>query len=130
MRWVEIISLRCPANIDTQYVDGLLKEIEKSDAPKHLVGIRIYHHSAIETDLSIHIYWKSEPGSQNKSPLGLRISSALKELGLLNHSVWIETAALEFPLSFGNSKPRDIPAPHRKGSAGQAGPRLVAKESL
>ena len=100
MKWVEIISLRCPANIDTRFVDELLKGVSESDlptdTPKHLIEIKVYHHSVVETDLSIHIYWKSEPGSQDKSPLGLRFSSALKPLGLLNHSVWVETAAREF----------------------------------
>jgi hypothetical protein len=103
MKSVEIITLRSPARINTQFVDELLKELSESesptDTPKHLVEIKIYHHSVVETDLSIHIYWKSEPGSQNKSSLGLRFSAALKNLGLLNHSVWVETAALEFPLN-------------------------------
>jgi hypothetical protein len=98
MKWVEIITLRSPANINTQFVDELLKEVSESasptDTPKHLVEIRIYHHSVVETDLSIHIYWKSEPGSQHKSPLGLKFSYALRNLGLLNHSVWVETGAL------------------------------------
>ena len=93
-------------------MDELLKGVGESEAAtdrsKHLVEIKIYHHSMVETDLSIHIYWKSEPGSQDKSPLGLRFSSALKPLGLLNHSVWVETAALEFPLTDGNSERRDI----------------------
>jgi hypothetical protein len=119
MKWIEIISLRCPANIDTRIVDELLKEVSKSDAmidtPKHLEGIRAYHHSVVETDLSIHIYWKSEPGSQSKSSLGLRLSSALKNLGLLNHSVWVETGALEFPLrSHRGSKPGGIRVPDMK----------------
>ncbi len=98
MKWVEIITLRSPTNINKQFVDELLKEVGESDSPtdtpKHLIEIRVYHHSVVETDLSIHIYWKSEPGSQNKSPLGLRFSSALRNLGLLNHSVWVETGAL------------------------------------
>jgi hypothetical protein len=118
MKWVEIISLRCPANIDTRFVDELLKEVSESDSEtdtqKHLVEIRVYCHSVVETDLSIHIYWESEPGSQDKSPLGLRFSSALRNLGLLNHSVWVETAALEFPLSYGNARSRDILASDRK----------------
>jgi hypothetical protein len=98
MKWIEIISLRCPGNIDTRFIDELLKGVSESDSvmPNHLIEIKVFHHSVVETDLSIHIYWKSEPGSQNKSPLGLRISSALKPLGLLNHSVWVETAAQEF----------------------------------
>ena len=94
MKWIEIITLRSPANINTQFVDELLKQVHKPDTPKHLVEIRIYHHSVVETDLSIHIYWNSEPGSQHKTPLGLKFSYALKNLGLLNHSVWVETAAL------------------------------------
>jgi hypothetical protein len=47
MKWVEIISLRCPGNIDTRFVDELLKDINESDSPtdtsKHLVEIKIYH---------------------------------------------------------------------------------------
>ena len=94
MKWIEIITLRSPANINTQFLDELVKEVGKSDTPKHLVEIRMYHHSVVETDLSIHIYWESEPGSQHKTPLGLRFYYALRNLGLLNHSVWVETRAL------------------------------------
>jgi hypothetical protein len=94
MKWVEIITLRSPSRIDTQFVGELLREAGKSDAQQHLVEIRTYLHSVVETDLSIHIYWNSEPGSQHKTPLGLKLSYALKNLGLLNHSVWVETAAL------------------------------------
>ena len=94
MKWVEIITLRSPAHIDTGFMEELLKEVDESDTSKHLVEIKMYLHSVVETDLSIHIYWNSEPGSQQKTPLGLKLSYALKNLGLLNHSVWVETAAL------------------------------------
>jgi hypothetical protein len=94
MKWIEIITLRSPANISTQFLDELLKEVGKSETPEDLIEIRIYHHSVVETDLSIHIHWKSETGSQHKTPLGLRFSYALRNLGLLNHSVWVETGAL------------------------------------
>ena len=114
MKWVEIISLRCPGNTDTRFVDELLKDVSESDlptdTPMDLIEIKVFHHSVVETDLSIHIYWKSEPGSQDKSPLGLRISSALGPLGLLNHSVWVETAAREFVL-----KIREIQTPGHLG---------------
>jgi hypothetical protein len=100
MKWVEIISLRSPSKINGQFIDELLKGVSEcdspTDTPNHLVEIKIYHHSVVETDLSIHIYWKSELRSHDKSPLGLRFSSTLKPLGLLNHSVWVETAAREF----------------------------------
>jgi hypothetical protein len=131
MKWVEIITLRSPAKINKQFVDELLKEVADSDSPsdtpKHLIEIKIYHHSVVETDLSIHIYWKSEPGSQNKSPLGLRFSSALRNLGLLNHSVWVEKGALEFPLSNGSSKSPDILASNTKDNTIQSGPEIAQK---
>jgi hypothetical protein len=115
MKWIEIITLRSPKNINKQFLDELLKELGESDTPKHLVEIRIYHHSVVETDLSIHIYWESEQGSQHKSPLGLKLTYALRNLGLLNHSIWVQTAALEFvPLSSANSNPQDILTPDRK----------------
>jgi len=73
MKYVEIITLRCSSNIDTRFLDELLKEVSQSDSPTdtpYLVEIKTYHHSVVETDFSIHIYWKSEPGRQDKSPLG------------------------------------------------------------
>jgi hypothetical protein len=123
MKWVEIITVRSPENIKRELVDELLKGAGESDSPtdtlKHLLEIKTYHHSVVETDLSIHMYWESEAGNQHKSPLGLRIFSALRSMGLLNHSVWIERASREishrpgklsrggnhfFSKSFGTSK--------------------------
>ena len=121
MKWVEIISLRCATNIDTPFVNELLKGISASDSatdtPEHLIEIRVYHHSIVETDLSIHIYWESEPGSRDKSPLGLRFSSALRDLGLLNHSVWVETAAPECPLRNGYTRFQDNLESDRKDTS-------------
>ena len=108
MKWVEIISLRCPANVDLRFVDGLLKEVSESDSPtaspNHLAEIRAYRSSMVETDLSIHIHWESEKKeTPYKSPLGLRFSSALKNLGLWNHSVWAETTAVKINHRAGTS---------------------------
>lgn len=95
MKWVEIISLRCPAKTDQGFLDELFRKIGDSDSPKDLVEIRVYRNSMVETDLSIHIHWESEIKEiPLKSPLGLRFSSALRNLGLWNHSVWTETTAL------------------------------------
>ena len=130
MKWVEIITLRSPGRINTQFVYELVKQVE-ADTPKQLEEIRIYHHSVVETDLSIHLHWKSEPGSQyHKSPLGLKFSFVLKNLGLLNHSVWVETGAKEVPRISGNSNSLDIPAPDTKDNAVETGSKIVDKEGL
>jgi|MudIll2142460700_1097286.scaffolds.fasta_scaffold122835_2 hypothetical protein len=111
MKWVEIITLRSSEQINRQFMDELLKGVGASDSPtdtrKHLVEVKIYRHSVVETDFSIHIHWKSEPGGQDKSPLGLRFSSALRRLGLLNHSVWVETTGVVLPPGDGDTRSRD-----------------------
>jgi hypothetical protein len=100
MKWVEIITLRSASKINGQFIEELLKGVVESDSStdtsNRLAEIKIYHQSVVETDLSIHIFWESEPGSQNKSPIGVKIYFALRPLGLLNHSVWVETASREF----------------------------------
>ena len=97
MKWIEIITLRSPSKINGQFIDELLNVVgrseEATDRSNDLVEIRTYHHSVVETDLSIHIHWESEKECLDKSPLGLRFSSVLKPLGLLNYSVWVETAS-------------------------------------
>jgi hypothetical protein len=44
----------------------------------------------IDTDFSIHLFHDSKKVEKSGSPLGLRLASALKEFGLVNHSIWIE----------------------------------------
>ncbi len=103
MKCVEIITLRSSSNINMQFLDSFLGQISNCDNPKHLIELKIYHHSVVETDLSIHIHWESERGIQHKSPIGLRIFSALRNMGLLNHSIWIETTAREISQRLGSS---------------------------
>ena len=114
MKWVEIITLRSAENINRHFVDELLKGVSESDSPtdtpQHLVEIKVCHHSVVETDVSIYLYWKSEKESYDKSPLGLRFSDGLRKLGLLDHSVWVETTAAEFPPGDGDASSRDIAA--------------------
>ena len=95
MKWIEVITLRSLAKVDPQLLDQLLGQVVKSKTPGHPAKIRIYHHSVVETDLSIHIHWETERELPRESPLGQQLSYALKAFGLLTHSVWVETGALE-----------------------------------
>jgi hypothetical protein len=92
MKWLEIITLRSHAKVETRLLDEFLLQVVKSKTSGHPEEIRIYQNSIVETDLSIHIYWETKPRSQRESPLGQQLSYALKGLGLLNYSVWVETA--------------------------------------
>ncbi len=49
----------------------------------------MYSHISVETDFSIHIYNNSKRVEISGSALCQRLASALKEFGLVNHSVWV-----------------------------------------
>ncbi len=107
MKWVEIINLRSSEIVPREVVDELLAgkgELDYSiDALSHLLEVKTYYQPLVETDLSIHIYWESETVNESRSPLALRIYSALKSMGLLNYSVWIERSGLKFGHRSGKS---------------------------
>jgi len=86
---LEVIELRSVKKNKPQVLelfDKLFgKEIEKTD-----MTIKIFTHSTIETDYSIHIYYKGEKEENFESMLGYKISSYLKEYGLVNYNIWID----------------------------------------
>jgi hypothetical protein len=88
MFWLEIIKLRL-AWKGSAPLDELLDSISKV-GQSGLVDMKTYRHAALETDLSVHLHWDSEPPEPNGSALGLRLAQALKEFGLIDHSVWVE----------------------------------------
>ena len=88
MKWLEIIKLRS-AGKDSELLEEFLLSIDKL-GQSGLVEMKTYRHAALETDLSVHLHWESEQPEQNGSTLGLRLAQALKEFGLIDHSIWIE----------------------------------------
>jgi len=88
MRWLEVIKLRSVGK-DSELLKELLLSIDNSNQ-SGLVEMKTYRHAALETDLSVHLHWESDRPDQNGSLLGLHLVQALKEFGLIDHSVWIE----------------------------------------
>ena len=88
MKWMEIIKLRS-AEQASEPLTAVLTAIVK-DAPCGLIAARIYRHALWETDWSLHIHWDSAKPDKNGSLLGLRLSHAFEEFGLVDHSIWIE----------------------------------------
>ena len=95
MKWMEIITLRSLAKTNKQLVDELLHQLFQQKASGLDASIRVYHHPTVETDVSIHILWETQAQHTGKSPLSQQLTYALKELGLLSYSIWVEVAAME-----------------------------------
>ncbi len=88
MRWLEFIRLR-----STEESFGPVKELLRSISQLKQPGlaeVKIYRHTSLETDLSIHLQWHSERPERDGSAPGLHLAHALKEFGLVDHSLWME----------------------------------------
>jgi hypothetical protein len=88
MKWLEIIKLRSVGDSS-----GILNKLILSIDPMNqhgLVAIEWYRHVLLESDLSLHLHWDSEGPEKQGSTLGLRLVQVLKDLGLVDHSIWIE----------------------------------------
>jgi len=88
MKWLEVIKLRSGGK-DSGLLEELLRSIHEF-SQSGLLEMKTLRHAVLETDLSVHLYWESEQPEKNGSALGLRLAQALKEFGLIDHSVWIE----------------------------------------
>jgi hypothetical protein len=90
MSWVEIITVRTVGSAERKKALEVLEQMEAPKVAEEPLNIRIYLNTVLETDFSIHIHWSAETMHQCKSPLGLQLAQTLKDVGLTNHTVWVE----------------------------------------
>jgi hypothetical protein len=114
MKCVEVITLRSLEKTNIESMDELFRQVLKSRISGLTPEVRIYRHSMVETDFSIHIYGETRERHPEGTPLGQQLTDGLKGLGLLNHTVWVEAAALEFPHRHGGSTSQDSLELNRK----------------
>ena len=97
MRWVEIIEIRSLSN-DKALLEpdlpALLAELASEKEPER---IEIYSHGELKTDWSIHLHYLSDSEMANRSLLGLRLDSLLREFGFVHHSIWKEIRMIQSP---------------------------------
>jgi len=89
MNWIEIIELRS-YSFNPETLRELKQSFAKDEQKEGLKGLEIYHNASVDTDTSIHIHWITKDNQISKSSLGLRLASALKEFGRVNHTIWIK----------------------------------------
>ncbi len=87
MRRLEIIHLRM-SGTDRE---SLASEIRASImAQPGLVELRIYQSVPASTDLSIHLHIEAGSDGVGSGELGVRVTEALREYGMVEHSTWTE----------------------------------------
>lgn len=90
MKWLEIIELRSVDSNRERLESKLQELIDQVDKEKKKQRIMAYTRVLIDTDFSIHLFHDSNKVENSGSSLGLRLASALKEFGTINHSIWIQ----------------------------------------
>ena len=90
MNWLEIIELRSVNHDSGTLEKDLIRLMNKMDCEGKPQTFKVYKHGTVETDFSIHLHYDTEQAETSGSKSGLCLVSALKEFGLVNHSIWVE----------------------------------------
>ena len=90
MKWLEIIELRSAGGNNKLMESQMKKLVNEVNMSAEKNAVKAYCRLMIDTDFSIHLFHDSKKVEKGGSPLGLRLASALKEFGLVNHSIWTE----------------------------------------
>ena len=91
MEWLEIIEIRAIGNNREKLKLQLQDLIYDLRREAELKSVKIYGHISLETDFSIHLLHYSENPNIGCSLICSRLVPSLKDFGLVNHKVWVET---------------------------------------
>jgi hypothetical protein len=89
VKWVEVIQVRSTGCNKNFLKSELLKLIEENKKITKQHEVMAYGRVLVDTDYTIQIFHETANVEKDGSSLGLRLVSALKAFGLVNHSVWI-----------------------------------------
>ena len=92
MEWIEIIRLRTQPDVEASVIRWLKDMIGSMNGTPGLDEAKIYTHSAIPGDISLHIVWNTVQELFNESEVGLMIADTLRKYGILDHTVWLTEA--------------------------------------
>lgn len=92
MEWIEIIRLRTQPDVEPSVIRWLKDMIRGMNGIPGLDEVKIYTHSAIPGDISLHIMWNTVQGLFKESEVGLMIADTLRKYGILDHTVWLMEA--------------------------------------
>ena len=88
MRQLEIIHLRSSSERAETLSDQIRKSLRAAETDPEVVTV--YQRKGLETDVAIHIHHIEGFEVNGQSSLGVRLASALKAYGLVEHTLWEE----------------------------------------
>jgi hypothetical protein len=88
MKVLEIIHLQSGAGSITSLSDRIRESLRGADEQSRIVAI--YRRDGVVNDLAIHIQYIGRSKAAKQSELGLRLAAALREYGIVEHTLWTE----------------------------------------
>ncbi len=89
MSHLEIIHLRSSG----EPLESLGRRIRESLGPEIRAEVALYRRHGLETDVAVHIRHPEVREDNGPGRLGLRLASALRSLGLVEHTLWEKLTA-------------------------------------
>jgi len=90
MKWAEVIMVRSAissAKILETTLQDLMNQMATDSAHE---AIRVFHREKLPSDICIVLFHSRKKVRAGGSTLGLHLAAALKEIGMVNHTVWNE----------------------------------------
>lgn len=81
--------MRTQPDVEPSVMQWLKDMVHSMKGTPGLDEARIYTHSAIPGDISLHIMWNTVQGLFKESEVGLMIADTLKKYGILDHTIWL-----------------------------------------
>jgi hypothetical protein len=88
MIWIEVISLRTASKHGVELEAKLQSIIDEIKSAQTVKSVRVYSRVKLDTDYCIHLHHDSDEARTEGSTLGVYLTEALKDFGLVNHSIW------------------------------------------
>jgi len=90
MKQLEIIEI-CSVHADRDRLEKQISELcGQVSAASVDVDLKVYMHGFVAGEFSIHLLQEIRKKSVLKSAIGEQLAAALREFGMVNHSVWIQ----------------------------------------
>jgi hypothetical protein len=87
MRRLEIIHLRWTGPRPADLLAAIRETVAELGAEGR---VEVYRRLGVPTDVGIHLRHGDEPADPDLALLGTRLVAALREVGMVEHSIWIE----------------------------------------
>lgn len=90
MKWAEVIMVRSAGNNSENLdltLETLMDEVEIENGDR---TIRVFRHEKLKSDICIVLFHNQKKTKAGGSILGLHLVAALKEIGLVNHTIWYD----------------------------------------